>query len=132
MLKLLHSCNHYVWGVSVTDYIYSCRQDVVNIKYISEALVTDYINYIQDVVFNYIIYIWVFLKKTLITFITFQELWRYSNITCSLYPLLALDSIGPTGDTSKLINIIYILKSLTLSWSKSNFIFLFHYWVTLP
>lgn len=131
MLKLLHSCNHYVSGVSATDYIYSCRQDVVNIKYISEALVTDYINYIQDVVFNYIIYIWVF-KKNLITFITFQELWRYSNITCSLYPLLALDSIGPTGDTSKLINIIYILKSLTLSWSKSNFIFLFHYWVTLP
>lgn len=28
------------------------------------------------------------------------ELWRYSNITCSLYPLLALDSIGPTGDTN--------------------------------
>ncbi|XP_060075724.1 transient receptor potential cation channel subfamily V member 5-like [Ylistrum balloti] len=28
------------------------------------------------------------------------EFWRYSNITCSAYPLLALDSIGPKGETN--------------------------------
>lgn len=29
------------------------------------------------------------------------ELWRYSNICCSLYPLYAIDSIGVGGQTSK-------------------------------
>ncbi|KAK3103630.1 hypothetical protein FSP39_020635 [Pinctada imbricata] len=27
-------------------------------------------------------------------------MWRYSNIICSMYPLLALDSIGPRGETN--------------------------------
>ena len=30
------------------------------------------------------------------------EFWRYSNITCCGYPLGALDSIQPDGQTSKL------------------------------
>lgn len=29
------------------------------------------------------------------------ELWRYSNVGCSLYPLHAVDSIGIGGHTSK-------------------------------
>ncbi|GAB6026275.1 hypothetical protein CHUAL_012484 [Chamberlinius hualienensis] len=29
-----------------------------------------------------------------------QEFWRFSNITCSAYPLIALDSIGPDGRTN--------------------------------
>lgn len=29
------------------------------------------------------------------------ELWRYSNVGCSLYPLHAVDSIGITGHTSE-------------------------------
>ena len=29
------------------------------------------------------------------------EFWRYSNITCSAYPLNALDTIRPNGETSK-------------------------------
>ncbi|KAK3610627.1 hypothetical protein CHS0354_009090 [Potamilus streckersoni] len=28
------------------------------------------------------------------------EFWRYSNVTCSAYPLTNLDSIGPNGDTN--------------------------------
>ena len=31
-----------------------------------------------------------------------KEFWRYSNICCSAYPLGALDSIRPSGETSKL------------------------------
>jgi len=31
------------------------------------------------------------------------EFWRYSNICCSAYPLGALDSIRPSGDTSAYI-----------------------------
>jgi transient receptor potential cation channel subfamily V member 6 len=30
-----------------------------------------------------------------------REFWRYSNITCSAYPLNALDTIQPDGSTSK-------------------------------
>lgn len=30
-----------------------------------------------------------------------KEFWRYSNITCSAYPLNALDTILPSGKTSK-------------------------------
>ena len=30
-----------------------------------------------------------------------KEFWRYSNICCSAYPLGALDSIKPSGETSK-------------------------------
>ena len=35
-----------------------------------------------------------------------KEFWRYSNICCSAYPLGALDSIKPSGETSKCL-IIY-------------------------
>lgn len=31
-----------------------------------------------------------------------REFWRYSNITCSAYPLNALDTISPDGSTSKI------------------------------
>lgn len=30
-----------------------------------------------------------------------KEFWRYSNITCSAYPLNALDTLLPNGKTSK-------------------------------
>ena len=33
--------------------------------------------------------------------LTCIEFWRYSNITCSAYPLNALDTIGPDGRTSE-------------------------------
>ena len=32
------------------------------------------------------------------------EFWRYSNITCCGYPLGALDSIEPSGQTSKILS----------------------------
>lgn len=32
-----------------------------------------------------------------------REFWRYSNITCSAYPLNALDTLMPDGSTSKLM-----------------------------
>lgn len=39
-----------------------------------------------------------------------REFWRYSNITCSAYPLSALDTLLPDGRTSLLcqINILLI------------------------
>ena len=33
--------------------------------------------------------------------LTAKEFWRYSNITCSGYPLNALDTINPDGSCSK-------------------------------
>lgn len=33
--------------------------------------------------------------------ISAREFWRYSNITCSAYPLNALDTLLPDGRTSK-------------------------------
>lgn len=33
--------------------------------------------------------------------LTCIEFWRYSNITCSAYPLNALDTIRPSGQTSE-------------------------------
>lgn len=33
--------------------------------------------------------------------LTCIEFWRYSNITCSAYPLNALDTIKPSGETSE-------------------------------
>jgi hypothetical protein len=33
-----------------------------------------------------------------------REFWRYSNITCSAYPLSALDTLLPDGRTSALNN----------------------------
>jgi len=38
-----------------------------------------------------------------------REFWRYSNITCSAYPLNALDTILPDGRTSR----------LTIAWGLS-------------
>jgi len=38
-----------------------------------------------------------------------REFWRYSNITCSAYPLNALDTLLPTGKTSK-INLLSQIK----------------------
>lgn len=35
--------------------------------------------------------------------LTCIEFWRYSNITCSAYPLNALDTIRPSGETSEWI-----------------------------
>ena len=35
--------------------------------------------------------------------LTCMEFWRYSNITCSAYPLNALDTIRPTGETSRFV-----------------------------
>lgn len=32
-----------------------------------------------------------------------REFWRYSNITCSAYPLNALDTLMPDGSTSELM-----------------------------
>ncbi len=40
-----------------------------------------------------------------------REFWRYSNITCSAYPLNALDTILPDGQTSWFIEFKVILKS---------------------
>ena len=36
--------------------------------------------------------------------LTAIEFWRYSNITCSAYPLKALDTILPDGKSSKFRN----------------------------
>ena len=38
--------------------------------------------------------------------LTCIEFWRYSNITCSAYPLNALDTIKPNGETSKSFSIL--------------------------
>ena len=37
-----------------------------------------------------------------------QESWRYSNISCTTYPLAPLDTIGPEGQTSQ-----YFIKKTT-------------------
>lgn len=36
-----------------------------------------------------------------------REFWRYSNITCSAYPLNALDTIQPDGSTSMEIILLF-------------------------
>lgn len=41
------------------------------------------------------------------------EFWRYSNITCSCYPLLDLDSVGPRGDTNMYSALILIINGTT-------------------
>ena len=49
-----------------------------------------------------------------------QESWRYSNISCTTYPLAPLDTIGPEGQTSQYFikknkkNIIYMQVILDL------------------
>ena len=39
-----------------------------------------------------------------------REFWRYSNITCSAYPLNALDTLLPDGRTSKHTYCLKIMK----------------------
>ena len=34
-------------------------------------------------------------------FVCFKEFWRYSNVTCSAYPLTEIDSISANGEPSK-------------------------------
>ena len=37
-----------------------------------------------------------------VVLLRFQEIWRYSNVTCAMYPLAPLDTIGPGGKPSKI------------------------------
>lgn len=57
-----------------------------------------------------------------------KEFWRYSNITCSAYPLNALDTILPSGKTSKTHESNFILKKLItllfVDWNSALFIIL--------
>lgn len=40
-----------------------------------------------------------------------REFWRYSNITCSAYPLNALDTLLPDGRTSELrMFLLFVLR----------------------
>jgi transient receptor potential cation channel subfamily V member 6 len=39
-----------------------------------------------------------------------REFWRYSNITCSAYPLNALDTLLPSGKTSIINLFLYVEK----------------------
>ena len=40
-----------------------------------------------------------------------REFWRYSNITCSAYPLNALDTLLPDGRTSELRTcLLFVLR----------------------
>ncbi|KAF4530834.1 hypothetical protein B566_EDAN017784, partial [Ephemera danica] len=39
-----------------------------------------------------------------------REFWRYSNITCSAYPLNALDTLLPSGKTSEFVDAFYLLE----------------------
>ncbi|XP_013388391.1 transient receptor potential cation channel subfamily V member 6 isoform X1 [Lingula anatina] len=41
------------------------------------------------------------------------EMWRYSNVTCALYPLLDIDTISPTGDTNWNSALVYIIEGQT-------------------
>ncbi|XP_064632713.1 transient receptor potential cation channel subfamily V member 6-like isoform X2 [Lineus longissimus] len=41
------------------------------------------------------------------------EIWRYSNITCSTYPLTALDTIGPDGSTNWKSALMFIIEGKT-------------------
>lgn len=43
-----------------------------------------------------------------------REFWRYSNITCSGYPLNALDTLLPDGRTSNFCFILYFLIQLNI------------------
>lgn len=40
----------------------------------------------------------------------FQEFWRFSDMTCSAYPLTALDTIRPDGSTSLHFTISHLIK----------------------
>ena len=39
------------------------------------------------------------------------ELWRYSNVNCSIYPIHAVDTISPNGEMSKLHNVCLLMGS---------------------
>ena len=39
------------------------------------------------------------------------ELWRYSNVNCSIYPIHAVDTISPNGEMSKLHNVSLLMGS---------------------
>ena len=41
-----------------------------------------------------------------VVLLRFQEIWRYSNVTCAMYPLAPLDTIGPGGKPSKIAKTI--------------------------
>lgn len=49
-----------------------------------------------------------------------REFWRYSNITCSAYPLNALDTIQPDGSTSKSSFLTIITYQISVSESKER------------
>lgn len=44
-----------------------------------------------------------------------REFWRYSNITCSAYPLNALDTLLPDGRTSTCAEHLTFMKRITFS-----------------
>lgn len=50
-----------------------------------------------------------FLFLDLLYFVFAQEMWQYSNLECSLYPLSSVDTIGPGGVTGKLLVIVNFL-----------------------
>ncbi|XP_070193087.1 transient receptor potential cation channel subfamily V member 6-like [Littorina saxatilis] len=41
------------------------------------------------------------------------EFWRFSNVTCSAYPLASIDSIGPTGDSNRYSALMIIVNGET-------------------
>lgn len=50
-----------------------------------------------------------------------REFWRYSNITCSAYPLNALDTLLPDGRTSMSL-LLLLLLSLLLHYNYNNYL----------
>jgi len=53
------------------------------------------------------------------------ELWRYSNICCSLHPLHAVDSIGLGGHTSEYLIFIILLLYLSLTVTRKHLVSFF-------
>jgi len=45
-----------------------------------------------------------------------REFWRYSNITCSAYPLNALDTLLPSGKTSNFSHYVIIIFSFHIAF----------------
>lgn len=55
------------------------------------------------------------------------ELWRFSNVNCSIYPIQAVDTIAPDGNISEFYDInIQILCGLKISCSSGLNWSLFH------
>lgn len=50
-----------------------------------------------------------------------REFWRYSNITCSAYPLNALDTLLPDGRTSKCFLLLHVFFFSIFSFSSPLF-----------